>query len=69
MKVVFTITADTSGVCASAGFTVYDQDGRVLVSERSSGRNVAKRTCTDVLHLLQDQAEQVASDCEAESEF
>lgn len=68
MKVMVTLMID-DGAVQTAGFTVYDERGRIVVSERSSGRNVAKRSPAQVLDLLLDQAEVVLSDIEAGEEF
>lgn len=61
MRIVLTLTTDGSGHMERAGFVLYDSSGLVLVSETSSGRNVAKRSPASVLDLLLDQALNEAS--------
>lgn len=56
MRITFNITTDGRGNCERAGFVLYDVDGSVLVSENSSGRNVAKRSPEAVLSALLEQA-------------
>lgn len=62
MRAMITVDINHEGVPTGASFTVYDSDGRVAVSERSSGRNVAKRPPAAIFDGLLAQALKVLED-------
>lgn len=66
MKVVLSITCTPAGLVQRAGYTLYDDDGAVLVSESSSGMNVVRRSPVEMLDRMLDEARGLAEDCDPE---
>ena len=64
MKAVISITVDLFDGQTRAGLSLYDEEGELLASESSSGRNVAKRSAEQVLRQLLRQAEALAADAD-----